>query len=84
MMELSQHPKNRYELERKCYLLAEALNSQKLRFSPNVIRTIYSIKNVRFLLNRRIDLLTIDESMRAIFVALEGLTSHMENKDGFV
>lgn len=84
MMELSQHPKNRYEFESKCHLLAEALNVQKLHFSPNVISTIHSIKNARFLLNRRINLLTIDESMQAIFVAIEGLTSHMENKDELI
>jgi len=84
MMELIQHPKNRYEFERKCHLLVEVLNDQKIRFSPNVIRSIHSIKNVRFLLNRRIDLLTIDESMRAIFVAIESFTSHMENKNGLV
>ena len=40
MMELSQPPKNRYEFEKKCHLLAEVLNGQKIHFSPNVIRSI--------------------------------------------
>lgn len=81
MMELSEPPKNRYEFERRCHLLAEALNNQKIYFSTETPRTVESIKKVRFSPNRRIDLLTIDESLRALFVMLNNMSDQKEEQE---
>lgn len=78
MMELSQPPKNRYEFERRCHLLAEALNNQKIYFSTKTVRAIESIKEVRFSPNRRIDLITINESLRSILIMLDNIPDQNE------
>ncbi|MBH0018716.1 AVAST type 1 anti-phage system protein Avs1c [Pseudoalteromonas sp. NGC95] len=57
-------PRNRLEFERNFDLLAEKMHQGKMHFSQDVTHSVISLKKVRKLPNKRIDLLTIDESSR--------------------
>lgn len=55
-------PLNRKEFERRCYLLQESIYQGKMSLGDYV-----SLDKLRTLSNSRIDLLTIDESLRLVF-----------------
>ena len=59
-------PRNRRELERSANILSEKMRQNKMQFSSNVIHTMDSLTNIRFLPNKRINLLTINESARCL------------------
>ncbi len=60
----SKPPSSRAEFERNLCFLGEAINDGRFHVQPGLTSTIDGIRRVRFLPNRRIDLLTVDETTR--------------------
>lgn len=58
-----QTPSSRAEFEERMNSVREQLREQKMHFAEG-LRTPDSLLNVRYLPNRRIDLLSIDETAR--------------------
>lgn len=63
MFSTMQTPETRAEFEERMNFLVEQLKSGQMRFAPG-LRIVDSLTSVRYLPNRRIDLLSIDESAR--------------------
>ena len=63
-MQFFDTPSSRAKFERNLHLLAETMRQGKLRIASGASHTIDGIQRVRVLPNRRIDLLTVDESTR--------------------
>lgn len=57
-------PRTRAEFERNFYLLHQLLKEGKLKLSKSVSLTIDGLLRVRYLPNRRIDFLSVDEMAR--------------------
>ncbi|WJM05900.1 AVAST type 1 anti-phage system protein Avs1c [Paenibacillus amylolyticus] len=57
-------PRNRREFERNFFIAAELLRNDKMRFTPNVDKSIDGLRKVRLLPNNRIDFLSVDEVAR--------------------
>ena len=64
MMETMQTPETRAEFERRLHLLRERLRQGKILFSKDIKHLPLGLENVRYLPNGRIDLLSINESVR--------------------
>lgn len=63
-MQFFNTPSSRAKFERNLHLLAETMRQGKFRIASGLSRAIDGIRRVRVLPNRRIDLLTVDESTR--------------------
>jgi hypothetical protein len=57
-------PSSRAKFERNLFFLAEAMRAGRLHFRSGLTHTVDGIRRVRYLPNRRIDLLTVDETTR--------------------
>lgn len=57
-------PSSRLKFERNLNFLAEALHQKRFFVRSGLTHTIEGIRRVRYLPNRRVDLLTVDESTR--------------------
>lgn len=57
-------PSSRAKFERNLNFLAEAMSQGRFHIAPHLSQTIAGIRRVRLLPNRRIDLLTVDETTR--------------------
>lgn len=63
MFSTMQTPETRAEFEERMNFMVEQLKAGQLRFAPD-LRIVDSLTSVRYLPNRRIDLLSIDETAR--------------------
>lgn len=63
-MQFFKPPSSRAKFERNLHLLAEAMRQGKFHIARGLSHSIDGIRRVRRLPNRRIDLLTVDESTR--------------------
>ena len=64
MMEKMDVPLTRAEFERRFHVLRESLINRKFHITANCTQIADNLVKIRELPNRRIDLLTIDESAR--------------------
>ena len=59
-------PQSRVEFEHHLNLLKEKLKGDTIKFSNNMVHSLEGIKKVRFSPNRRINLMTVNETVRLL------------------
>lgn len=73
-------PQTRREYERRCHLLSEQIREGKFRILQSNDVVIDSLAKIRCLPNKRIDLLSIDESARLQMNMLANFDNNWLNK----